>query len=353
MVQSPASFLIGLSLLAMFIAGIVLIIKGLRRRVERTPPRCARCGFDLRGLPVAAGHEGSRCPECGTELWHPGRVRHERIVRRWRLAAAGGMLVLIALSPEIVRRAASFAGSPDRFTPQWRLAQRVGSEYGDSDAVDELVRRMAAGRAGRSGIDALVETGLAWQAQVAEAKELVIDISMSPVRQSMSEPGERLLWQGAHWTILLEAAVIHGYATSQQRQRFMEQGLLVEVYATGPGTIEVQVISLLGPGFSQRLQVRTAEIAAMRPPGTFSASATAAGGIGAGAAQTWWWRYDLPAGADRAHITWNIDAHQMFDALGNPGRGDELAGDLEIRIPVPWADGEKPRLLRAWQPLAP
>jgi hypothetical protein len=314
--------LLGLLMLSIFVAGVVLLVKGLRQREEATGPRCGGCGFDLRGLPVAAGAEGSRCPECGSELGYPGRVLRVRRYRRWKLAGIGAGLVLLALLPQIAGRIAVQTGNPERWTPEWMLAERVLRPHGDQDATVELARRIAAGTAGRERVRRLVEEGLAWQESAAMGGELLFRdsrhlLSHYPSRQEVS------FWQGRSWAVLLEAAALHGYATPQQVQRFVDRGVVVEVYASGDA-VDVQVLTLLGPALSRLVTVDIQEIG--------GGGWTLATGNAQGAATAaLWWRYQRQEEQDRGVIEWTIDASAAMEQLGLPGR--KVAGEVEVPLP--------------------
>lgn len=55
-------------------------------------PRCARCGYELTGLPT----ERKRCPECGAAFWQAG-VAQGPLRRSFGLLAIGAGLLFVAL----------------------------------------------------------------------------------------------------------------------------------------------------------------------------------------------------------------------------------------------------------------
>jgi hypothetical protein len=338
------SFLLGLAFLGIFITGVVLIVKGLRQREEQTGPRCCACGFDVGGLPVPAGAEGSRCPECGSELWHPGRVLRVRRYRRWKLAGLGAGLILLALLPEIAGRIAAQTGNPERWTPEWMLAERVSRPHGDQDATAELARRIAAGTAGRERVRRLVEEGLAWQESAATGGELFFRMESGDRQIHYPLPEELSFWSGANWALLLEAAVLHGYATPEQVRRFVDHGAAVEVYASGD-MVKVQMLTLLGPKLSSLVSVDVQEIGGRRAGGAADGGiylgSFAGGGRGgwtmstgrgaSGAIMVQWWAYQRQEEQDRAVIEWTIDASSALERLGLPGR--KITGEVEVVLP--------------------
>ena len=72
------------------LAGLVLLIKGVRGRVIGDDHHCRTCGFNLRGH----GPESERCPECGTEL-RAATVRIGLLQRSRALIATGLILTVV------------------------------------------------------------------------------------------------------------------------------------------------------------------------------------------------------------------------------------------------------------------
>jgi hypothetical protein len=78
--------IVGLPLVVMVVVGLVLLARGLRGEVTLAEPRCAKCGYDLRGF---AGTPPTACAECGTDLRGGGAVLWGKRRRKPRLAWAG------------------------------------------------------------------------------------------------------------------------------------------------------------------------------------------------------------------------------------------------------------------------
>jgi hypothetical protein len=72
--------------------GLFLIALGIRGTPTPAGPRCARCGYDLRG---AAGTTIERCSECGNDLSIPSAIRRDRSQRRPGKIVAGVAVVAL------------------------------------------------------------------------------------------------------------------------------------------------------------------------------------------------------------------------------------------------------------------
>lgn len=121
--------LFGLGLLA----GLFLLILGLRGRRVGDRPYCRRCGYDLTGL------SSDTCPECGltnaTKLAVYGRRKPVR------LAVVSGLVLVIVLLPllsfDIYRHVSGF-NTLTLYPVSWLLNS---AENGDRPSLNELVRR--------------------------------------------------------------------------------------------------------------------------------------------------------------------------------------------------------------------
>src|SRR2546423_15664322 len=83
--------LLAATALLLFLIGATLFAIGLRGRHINDHPLCARCGFDLLGIPATT------CPECGGDLTRPRSRRVGERRRRRAPLIAGGLLSLLGL----------------------------------------------------------------------------------------------------------------------------------------------------------------------------------------------------------------------------------------------------------------
>ena len=112
------------------LAGLVLLIVGVRGRRVGDGPRCRRCGYDV-------SHSDGRCSECGAVLEGRAVARGTRR-RRWRPAAAGLVLLLAggALLAVEARRVEWLPKLPAAVLMPWR---------DEPDVRAELIDRLMAG----------------------------------------------------------------------------------------------------------------------------------------------------------------------------------------------------------------
>lgn len=140
MIAGPAVLL----LVVGFLIGLVLVYRGWRGVPMLSEPRCAKCGYDLRGF---AGAPPAVCSECGSDLTKPHAVRWGQYRRRPRLiwagaAVAGVPLLLFAAMLIIVARGSRI----DRFPQSNRAVIASLAKTADSPwDWQELQRRRAAG----------------------------------------------------------------------------------------------------------------------------------------------------------------------------------------------------------------
>jgi hypothetical protein len=106
-----------------------------------TNPSCARCGYDLRGLPIDAWN----CAECGSDLRYRRTVRFGQPVRRWKRVGFAACLSLIAVS--FIWRGIAGARHQDwqPYKPFWWLRHDLeSSDVRDRAAAEtELQRRLS------------------------------------------------------------------------------------------------------------------------------------------------------------------------------------------------------------------
>jgi hypothetical protein len=152
------------------LAGLVLLIIGVRGRRIDTHPICRKCGFDLVGTNLKQAEEGPeplRCPECGAEVDSPITVRYGHRRRRPRLIALAAIMMLPAIS------FFSFEAWQTSRGIQWielmpygivrERAVDVESGYPSLEAQAEIVRRMRAGELSDEEMQRLADFALELQ----------------------------------------------------------------------------------------------------------------------------------------------------------------------------------------------
>ena len=96
----PGSFIIGIVsavVLAVLLGGVLLAVGWRGRRVGRHPV-CARCGFELSGIPVTPEAGRPPCPECGCALDDPKSIAIGSRRRRPVVALVGAVLLIGGLA---------------------------------------------------------------------------------------------------------------------------------------------------------------------------------------------------------------------------------------------------------------
>ena len=143
-----------------------LIVWGWRGRRLDAHPICRRCGFDLFGLPL-----GRRvCTECGNYLNQRFATRFGNRRRRWRAIVLGAPVLALcltwfgAIAWVVVREV-----DVNRYKPVWWLAREMdGTDVAArASALRELRDRVRAGVLSKDQVNALVDRGLAAQADAA------------------------------------------------------------------------------------------------------------------------------------------------------------------------------------------
>lgn len=150
-----------LVMILLAIAGVGLLIVGLRGRRVDDVPWCAACRFDLSGLVSPA-----KCPECGADLHAPGAYQRGRRRARRGLVAVGSVLLLLAVGAvgvEVWTRAAKFDWNTVK--PTWMLVRESRSldVTAAAPALAELGMRLDEGRLSDGARAELIERGLAYQ----------------------------------------------------------------------------------------------------------------------------------------------------------------------------------------------
>ena len=148
------------------IAGVVLLVRGVRGRRVGDHPVCARCEYDLFG----STPETTTCPECGADRTQPGAIRIGRRQRRRGSIIAGVILLLLALVPigglvsVLIGRVNWMQVKP----VSWLRADALAGPGTVSDlALNELLRRLKASQLSSGQIDTLVSDALRMQADLA------------------------------------------------------------------------------------------------------------------------------------------------------------------------------------------
>jgi hypothetical protein len=187
------------------IAGLVLLLVGLRGRVIDDHPLCRRCGFDLTGKP----QDSDRCAECGTDVTTPQAVRIGHRQRRSRPLWAG-VALLVPACLVLVVSAVAVIGQVDLmpWKPAWLL--QWDAEGGDSRTSDrayaELTRRLKAGSLSKDRIQSLV----------ADAMRRQVDPALA--------------WSNARGDFVADAYVA-GQITNELWVRYVRQGIKLELQA--------------------------------------------------------------------------------------------------------------------------
>ncbi len=191
-------WLIGI-LAGLLLAGVLAFWFGLRGRRVDDHPICARCGFDLFGLPPDA----DRCSECGNHVAHAGAVRIGHRARNMRLLASGLIMLLVGLlGTALVGWGMARNADVTRLKPVWWLLSdaRNGTPGVRAVALRELTSRLIAGQLSNTQINSVVERGL--------------DVQANP-----KQP-----W-ATGWGDFIETAETVGNVSSEKWQRYARQAL--------------------------------------------------------------------------------------------------------------------------------
>ncbi|MEL7473283.1 MAG: hypothetical protein AAGK04_08195 [Planctomycetota bacterium] len=129
-----------------FVAGIVLLARGLHGKRINDRPICRRCGFDLDGAWTSRSDDAPPCSECGADLTLIGAVRRGEYRRRPLTIAAGALLLaMVASSIGFTWLGSSTSGLS--LTPTWLLRMQLDDyrSHNAHRAARELMTRLARG----------------------------------------------------------------------------------------------------------------------------------------------------------------------------------------------------------------
>ena len=125
---------------ALTVAGLLLLVFGLRGRRVGDTPHCRRCGYDLSGLA-----DRQRCSECGTALDAPRDIVYG-IRRRCRGVLWSGAVLLVIGAPLLILAGVTRAYKIDwyAYAPTWWLIDNVRDPANGAAAAAELRKRLIA-----------------------------------------------------------------------------------------------------------------------------------------------------------------------------------------------------------------
>lgn len=159
-------------LIVAVLLGLVLLVVGRRGRRVDTHRLCRRCRYDLSGSDAAApgGGGAAACPECGADLTHRRAVRVGNRRPRRVLAWSGGVFALLAaggLGLVLYTGATETDWNPHKpvWLLRWETRNRGTSE--SASALDELLKRDAAGELPAGQVRSMVNDALAAQGDEA------------------------------------------------------------------------------------------------------------------------------------------------------------------------------------------
>ncbi len=181
------------------VAGVLLVIFGLRGKRVGREPRCARCAYDLTGL------TSDRCPECGSTIGPKTTQKGLWRRRRGCLVAGACLLILEFASVAVLFRSmALLARAP--FSVVMLVAK-----LGESEALLELSYRYNRHRLDEEELSDLAEAALAGQ---FESQPSVAQRLWSDLLQQMHDAGQLNRQQRDRYY----ESVVDGYAV-ETRQR--------------------------------------------------------------------------------------------------------------------------------------
>jgi hypothetical protein len=153
------------ALVGVAVWGVRMFARGRRGRTIDDHPVCARCAFDLTGLPLADG----TCPECGTRLASRDAVRIGNRRRRHGLMYGGLAIAVVAAVPPATSLVLTAAHvDPIRIEPPWLLLREAtGTSQKQQQACGELLYRVQHGWLSEANEQRVVAAALRLQADLS------------------------------------------------------------------------------------------------------------------------------------------------------------------------------------------
>lgn len=126
------------------LAGVGLVLVGLRGRRPGLVPVCRRCSFELVGIALSAEH--SPCPECGVNISAPGAIRRGHQRTRPIALVLGGLVLMAGVGLGLTTLSvASPALNAKKPAPLLVFEARFAGREASDAALTELLRRCRAG----------------------------------------------------------------------------------------------------------------------------------------------------------------------------------------------------------------
>lgn len=185
----------------LLITATMLLVIGLVGRGTPAGVYCKRCRFDLGGVDVQS--DGARCPECGAATNNPGaraeRVRYRRPAPLW-----AGLIIFVLSGAILLTAMLGGAGALYARVPTNSLIKLL--EWGDDEALDETLRRIALPNAAFSQPQ--------WDRLIAQGLEIQADASID--------------WDW-RWGELLSIALTENRLDPEQIKQYFVNGLAPEL----------------------------------------------------------------------------------------------------------------------------
>ncbi len=173
---------------------LVLMFVGLRGRRSPHGAYCRGCRFDLSGIDLSDAQP--RCPECGADVAQPGArtvtVRHKRPGPLW----AGWLVLPIGMVLLVVSFMGGFGAIYSNLPTNSLLTL---TEWGDDEALDELVRRIGLPDSSLSEHhwDRIIEHGLKLQTEESVEWDWrwgeLLSVALTTNQMSQEEIGQYFL----------------------------------------------------------------------------------------------------------------------------------------------------------------
>ena len=142
-----------------FVAGFLILARGLRGKAPLPVGFCGTCEYNLTGV------TSSRCPECGSPVLNLVRTKTAR-QRQWRLIAVGSVCVIFGTA---VMKRTVLIDQMQRHGPFAIVL--IGAEFDFLSFVEELDRRVVVRELSNNQITRLADAALA-RARVTKALDI-------------------------------------------------------------------------------------------------------------------------------------------------------------------------------------